>query len=357
MNSGNIDQAIKYLEAGKELILHDDVGSVAQSYVFTSAESVTEEKIAWLINHARGLLFVALSEKEATARGIGVLYTDANSGFRFGPSIESREGVRSGISALDRSITVKSFCEASIANKSIVSPGHVFPIISRKGGLLVSYGAPEAVTDLLKLSKSLEVGVIMHLLDEKGEHYSKEQLENLSKTNDMPIVNLSDVAKYLLINEPLVMKEATTNIPTKDFGGLVIHGFRSLHDQLEHIAFTYKQDNFKDNVVLTRMHSEKKLGDIFNMGPNGGREKLRSSLKQIQANDCGALVYIRKSNFKSSSEELAEKGIKKVKIQELRELGVGAQILQELGIQSIKLIGTSSSRLPDLTAFNISVVE
>lgn len=353
MTPSNIKEATSKLKDDGVVIILDDIASERQSYLVAQAKTANESRISWMINSGRGILFIALTEEEANNRGMKPAFIDPNSGFRFGPSIESREGVRSGISASDRATTVRSFFDASLSNKSIVSPGHVFPLISRKGGLLVSYGVPEGVSDLLRISGLKEIGILMHLLNEQGEHFTSDQLEEFSSLNNTPVVRLSDIAKYLISTEPLVKKEAETRIPTKDFGVLVAHGFKSLHDQVEHIAFTYNLELSNGNSVLTRMHSEKKVGDIFHIDPKGGRFKLRSALDEITKAGSGAFVYIRKSNAKTTSEELLDNSEQKVKIQDLRELGVGAQILQALNIKSIKLISSSSSRVPDLSAFNI----
>ncbi len=366
-----LKQSGNALKNGQPVIIFDDGSQTPCGYLLYPAQTISEEKIKLLVNNGKGIILVPLREDLAKEKGLSALTSDTKHPFPMTIGVESRLGVGSGISAADRSKTVSAILETTISNRLIVAPGHIFPLPALKNGLLVKSGIAEACCDLLKIFDFTEIGAISHCLNKSGGFTSYDELLKYSASENTPLIPLSSIIQHRLINEKIVTKVSSARLPTEKYGDFRADCFKSKHDGAEHLVLS-KGDLSSNEPVLTRMHSEKKLGDIFSLKNIPERTKLQTSLSKISAENRGVLVYINKAKRNLISEQLE---IEKVepsitvnsdsteqfehqgKIVELREFGLGAQILRELGISQIKLLTTEKRVLHNLEAYGITISE
>ena len=289
-----IEAAIKSLRQGNTVIIFDDGAPVPCGYFLASAKDLREEEVLKIINISRGILLVPISEELSKARGLFSLTADSKHPFPITIGVEARSGVGSGISVSDRTKTIRSILESTGTNRNIAAPGHVFPLPARKGGLLLKTGIAEASVDLLKIADLPEVGVVSHILDQDGSFLSEEKLQLLATNQNIPFTRMSSIVQHRLVNEKIVSFSSKANLPTAKYGNFEAHCFISNHDQAEHLVLS-KGDYQSTEPVLTRMHSEKKLGDIFSITKGNDRNKIDRSLSIISKEGRGVLVYIRKA--------------------------------------------------------------
>ena len=351
-----ISQAISALHSGSPILIHDD-GSLAPCFfLLCPASHINEDTIAFFLNIGRGNILVSIREEHSKGIGLSSIAKTNSQNYQMTIGVEAREGVGSGISARDRAQTVRAILNSNQQTRLIVGPGHIYPITAHKDGLLIKSGIAEAACDLLFLAKLPEVGVLTHCLNEKGSFLSKEESLILSKNHNLPIFKISDLVQYRLINEKLVRKISEAQLPTKNFGMLKAECFISKHDNAEHLVLTKGTLN-KEEAVFTRMHSEKKIADIFTLENFNERQKINSSLDYISKISSGILVYIKKNNKNSLNVPFSRDLLPSQKMSELRELGIGANILRELNINKIKLLTTQKKVLNSLEAYGIKIVE
>lgn len=343
----------------KFFILVDDLSTTYSSYIVKVAEDTTSEDVSYILNNAKGVILCSVPEKIAKEIDLLPLSRNESTSFRFGPSIEARLGVHSGISSEDRAKTICALAKSAsdskiLITKDLVSPGHVFPVISKLGGLLVNFGIAEAITDLLSLEDTTTIGLFSHIITNTGEVADSPATEVLSKKLSIPLINISVVLKYRLISESIVKEEASTILPTKEFGTFSVKAFRSTHDGAEHLALLKNNIKIDSNIpTLVRMHSERVLGDLLIDDGSHSRAKLLNALQEISKANTGALVYIRKGNQNISFNTI---NMEVNKIENLKELGVGAQILKQLGISKVTVLSNSDKTFPDLSPFNIEIL-
>lgn len=352
-----IIHAIESLKARKPVIMYDDAAISPCGFLIIPATHITEQHTAFLLNYGRGNILVSIREDHARSIGISSVTSNSKLPIQMTIGVEAREGVGSGISSKDRTHTIKAISESNSSSRLIVGPGHIYPITAARDGVLVKSSIAEASCDLMKLAHIQEVAALTHCLNASGNFSDLEELTSLSESKQIPIVTLSQIIQHRLINEKLVNKVSQAKLPTEKFGNLTAQCFVSKHDGAEHLVLI-KGEISSHAPMLARMHSEKKLTDIFNIIGSQDRTKINKSLGIIASSESGILVYIKKNSKHTLTSGInSEKSSSNTSIQELRELGIGAQILRELGIQKIHLLTTQKKVLNSLDAYGITIVE
>jgi 3,4-dihydroxy 2-butanone 4-phosphate synthase/GTP cyclohydrolase II len=354
-----ISKALKELANEGIVLLIDDSEPVnaPRVIVFTKAANTTPEKVNKLTKLTGGVLLVAIKRERAEKMLLSPmsrsLLHEQTSDWNILTSVEAREGVSTGISAFDRARTAALIAEANPSPRSIVQPGHIFPVLVHEGGVLAKHALPEGACDLVNLASGSEAALFAEMLDKNGDRFSPSELAKLN----IPSVTLSALTRYRLETEPLITCVAEAKIPTRLAGEVRSYIFKSkIHDG-EHLALV-KGEISAEIPVLTRVQSEFTFADVFGGSTPPSRNQLLASLSAIGARGSGILVYLRRSETGllktqiSSWEEYFSK-----KPANMFEYGIGAQILRHLGARKINLLTTSSKSLIGLDSFGLEITE
>ena len=351
-------------------ILQDD-GSPERRAILTSpAATITPELTNTLIALTLGLPLVAISEARADSFRLAPMArprTEASRQARSERSlamcisVEARTGVTTGISAADRATTIRQLGAAEIIPRAIVHPGHIFPVVARNGGVLVRSALPEAALDLVTLSGGTDAALYFDLLNSNGDFASAKEQEALATKYGWPLIRLSDIVRHRLENEHLVYRAAEAKLPTTLAGELRSFLYRSTVHDGEHMALV-KGEIDPTQPVLTRVHQGSTFCDVFGDGTDGSRQRLRACLAEIGRRGSGVLVYLRKS---TSSPAALEAGLESGSTTAgnpalpsaiMREYGLGAQILRDLGVKKLDLMTGSTKNLAGITTFGLEIV-
>ncbi len=358
----HITQVIKELKKNKLVLLKDNLGPVVKGYLFTSAYKITENIICDLVNEAKGVICASVSDSRIKELGLQPMIKEkgiAESNFTV--SVEARKGVSTGISAADRAITLNVLACTKDPKLDLVTPGHIFPVHARKGGVLIFTDVAEATSDLMTLAGLPQVAAYSHCLNQKGEFQSEKELKKLVEKLNISSISMLDIIKYRLSTETIVEKIAEANLPTKSAGSFKAFCFKSQVDGNEHLALVKGEiDPQSAEAILVRVHAENKFDDLFSLNDITLNNKITKALEQIDKRGKGIFLYIRQSK----SDYLAQQ-IKKIKNKTktqsldiaLRENGVGSQILSALGVKLIELISSSAKDYLGLDAFNLKIVK
>jgi 3,4-dihydroxy 2-butanone 4-phosphate synthase/GTP cyclohydrolase II len=278
-------------------------------------------------------------------------------------SVEAREGISTGISAADRALTVAILGAPTPQPRKLVKPGHIFPVETREGGVLVKMSIPEAALDLVTLSGFSDAALYMDLLGSDGAYMSEAATRELSATHKLPVITLTALVEYRLEQEPLISKIAEANLPTQEAGDVRAIIYRSKIHDVEHVALV-KGDVSTGAPVLVRVQSENTIADVFGGGSPPSREHLKNSLRLIGARGAGVLLYLRRSSLlmEQSAKSQAHGNTSLALPASLggammmREYGVGAQILRNLGVNKIELLTGTTRSMAGLSSFGIDIV-
>ncbi len=362
----SINRVFAALKKGSPFVLIDDGSDPALSYLCCAGGSITAEQVSFLVNHGRGVLSAALSHDRLTELGIAPMgnFRDDNSP-QFTVSVEARQGVSTGISAADRAKTIRVLAETSDPKRDLVMPGHIFPVSTKKGGVLVKHGAPEAMIDLLCSAHLPPVAAFTHILDDHGGYLSSSHVLPFGNKHDLPVISVSEIVHWRMSLESIVEKLAESTLPTRHAGIFRAVAFRSLIDDAEHLALIKGLPECTDQVfterpVIVRVQSEHRIGDLLGTDIFQHRQMLDGALEYIHNQGEGVFVYIRhpQKNFLRQQIEAAQSGLTPhSKHSQLRELGVGAQILKKLGVRNIRLLTNSNRIISGLNVFGLTIVE
>ena len=354
-----VEEAVEIIKNGGMVILTDDEDRENEGDLVVASEFITPEYINFMAKYGKGLICVSLSPERCDELQLNMMVQDNSSKFgtAFTVSVEAREGVTTGISAKDRATTIKTLINPASTFRDIATPGHMFPLRAKKGGVLVRPGQTEGSYDLARMAGLYPSGVICEIMDDDGTMARMPRLIEFAKEHNLKIVTVADLIKYRLENEQVVQEIETALMPSA-YGNFKIKGFLNTSDEKEAVAII-KGDILGDEPVLVRVHSQCLTGDIFASSVCGCGKKLHHALHTIEDNGRGVVLYIykdtAKSGFLSSPEGmLSPHNPNDINVE---GYGFGAMCLRMLGLKKIKLIGNSPKAINFLSSYGLEIVE
>ncbi len=341
-------------------MLIDDAARQCAGYLVCAAATVSAEQISLMANHARGIVCAPMPESRLRELGLPMMSRNQGGGApEFTVSVEARQGVTTGISAADRAHTLQILATTSQAKLDLVMPGHIFPLRAKSGGVLLRGAPAEAAVDLLTMAEVPPTAVMTQCLGEKGELPSEKDLLKTAKNLGLESIRLSTIIGARLSSESILERVAESRLPTFEHGEFRAICFRSKTDGAEHLALVTGEFPPQDDSepILVRVQAEHRLGDLLGGQDPGSRARLHASMGKIHQKGQGALIYIRHPKSGRIRNQLLDSPTPINSASQLRQLGVGAQILKDLGIRRIRLLSNSTREFTAAEAFGIEIVD
>lgn len=365
-----IPEAIADMKSGKFLIIVDDQNRENEGDLAIAAEKANAEVVNFMATHARGLICLPITGKRLDELKIPLMVNDNTSkhGTNFTISVEAKHRISTGISAADRAETIRVLVDPASTPNDIAVPGHIFPLRAKEGGVLVRAGHTEATVDIARMAGLFPAGVICEIMNEDGTMARLPQLEKIAEKFDFHIVTIADLIAYRRRTEKLVHRVTEAKLPNK-YGEFTAIAYRSDIESEEHVALVLGNIN-TDEPVLVRVHSECITGEVFGSLRCDCGEQLNMAMKIIANEGRGVIVYMRQEgrgigfHNKLRAYALQDKGLDTVEANlhlgfapDLRDYGIGAQILVDLGVSKMRLLSNNPKKLLGLEGYGLEVVE
>jgi 3,4-dihydroxy 2-butanone 4-phosphate synthase/GTP cyclohydrolase II len=364
-----IDEAVADIKQGKLVIVVDDEERENEGDFITAAEVVTTEMIAFMLRHSSGIICTPITETRAQELDLPMMVdvNTARHGTPFTVSIDYVHGTSTGVSAYDRYMTVLAITDEKTTARDFARPGHIFPLRAIEEGVLRRAGHTEAAVDLARLAGFKPMGMLVEVMNDDGTMSRLPDLKKFAKEHDMKLISVQDLIKYRMEREKLVEKVVEVNLPTH-YGDFKLHLYRNKVDGKEHVALT--KGTITQDPTLVRVHSECLTGDTFGSMRCDCQQQLHDAMRQVEKAGNGVVLYMRQEGRgiglanKLKAYKLQEEGKDTVEANEvlgfkadLRDYGIGAQILVDLGVKKMRLLTNNPKKIVGLTSYGLEVVD